>query len=70
MKKPLRRKCYGCETVFDVVNEEVFFSVEAKNSSKVFGVAYVEDAFASEIHGDTTKRWECSRCWWQGWWDI
>ncbi len=72
MKRVLHRKCFSCQNIYPVMSEEDFFSRASKDGGKdmVRGVRWVEDAFASEIHGDETKRWECNNCWWQGWWDI
>lgn len=63
-------KCYKCDYVGEKINEDIFFSNEAQNNMKPLGVAWVDDAFNSEIYGDHTKHWECTLCWWQGWWDI
>lgn len=68
----MRRKCVGCEVVYDFISEEDFFSSEARDSLNppVLGVRFLENPFAAEIRGDETKRWQCNRCWWEDWWEI
>lgn len=63
-------KCSHCGWVGPVVTEDVFCSQEAKDRMERVGVMFTEDAFASEIWHDDTEDWECSLCWWNGWWDI
>lgn len=64
------KECVQCGWVGPVVTDDVFLSQEAKSTLKPLGVMFIADAFNEEIKGDSTENWECSPCWWQGWWDI
>jgi len=67
----MEHACVSCGKVLPEISQEEFSSKESKHRVKdAHGVRFVEDAFAEEIHGDSTKNWECEICWWQGWWDI
>lgn len=62
------KTCSGCDWVGPVISEAKFDS--AKDNNEQIGVMWTADAFASEIHGDDTEDWECTKCYWNGWWDI
>jgi hypothetical protein len=63
-------KCYICAYQGKIIGETEFYSEEAKYASKPLGVMWVISAFQAEIYENYTSHWECSYCWWQGWWDI
>jgi len=62
--------CYYCGYKGNIISNREFKSQEAKHGTKPLGVMWTTDAFAEEIRNNITEHWECTTCWWQGWWDI